>query len=164
MQNPNEILGPYLKPGMRILEVGPGMGFFTLPMARLVGEDGQIVCVDVQEKMIRSLAKRARKAGLSSRITARICSGASLQIEDLAGTMDFALAFAVVHEVPDTRMLFQEIYRSLKKDARLLISEPTGHVTQNDFQRTLEIAHAIGFRSVGSPKIRRSLSSLFVKA
>ena len=163
MHSPDKILGPYVKPGMRILEIGPGMGFFTLPMARFVGEHGQIVCVDVQQKMIRSLSKRARKASLSSRISTRTCSAASLGIEDLAGTIDFALAFAVVHEIPDTKNLFQEINASLKKGAQLLISEPAGHVTQDGFQKTIEIAHANGFDSVGLPTIKQSLSSLLVK-
>ena len=162
-QNPEEILGPYVKPGMKILEIGPGMGFFTLPMARMVGEHGQIVCVDVQEKMIRNLLRRARKAELSLRIVARTCSTTSLHVEELVDTMDFVLAFAVVHEVPDTKKLFQEIHSSLKKGGRLLLAEPAGHVTQDGYQRTLAIAQAIGLSVVDSPKIPRSLSSLMVK-
>jgi len=50
-QDPETILSPYIKSGMKVLEVGPGMGFFSLPMARLIGETGRIYCVDLQEKM-----------------------------------------------------------------------------------------------------------------
>lgn len=49
-QNPKNILRPFIKEGMTILEVGPGMGFFSLPLAKFVGETGRVVCVDLQEK------------------------------------------------------------------------------------------------------------------
>ena len=58
---PENILKPYINEGMTVLEVGSGMGFFTLPMARLVGESGHVVCVDLQERMIRAVKKRARQ-------------------------------------------------------------------------------------------------------
>ncbi len=73
-QKPEKILGPYVKPGMKILEVGPGMGFFSLPMARLVGGTGRIVCIDLQEKMLHHLRRRAVKANLQSRIETRLCT------------------------------------------------------------------------------------------
>ena len=163
MQDPEKILSAYVKPQMWVLEIGPGMGFFTLPLAKLVGERGQIVCVDLQSKMIEGLLKRANKARLSGRITARTCTSSSLQIDDLSGKFDFALAFAVVHKVPDTKTLFSEIHASLKKGGRLLVSEPTGHVTEEGFHTTLSIAQSMGFSVSDSPTILRSLSSLLVK-
>jgi ubiquinone/menaquinone biosynthesis C-methylase UbiE len=163
MQDPVKILSPFVKPSMRVLEIGPGMGFFTLPLAKLLGEKGQIVCVELQSKMIEGLMKRAAKAGLSNRITARTCSSSSLQIDELSGKFDFALAFAVVHEVPDTRNLLSEIYAGLKKGGSLLISEPTGHVTSEDFQKTISVAQSVGFRESGAPNIRQSVSCYLVK-
>ena len=160
MQNPNKILTPLVQDGMAVLEVVPGMGFFTLPLARLVGERGRIYSVDVQEKMLQSLKRRAAKAGLTGRIESRICSGASLQIGDLAGKIDFALAFAVVHEVPDQKKLFAEIRGSLKKNGRLLISEPDGRVTAEKFDETLALAAGEGFRVVERPSISRSYSAV----
>ena len=50
---------------MTVLEPGPGMGFFTLELARIVGPEGRVVAVDVQPKMVEGLQKRARRAGLS---------------------------------------------------------------------------------------------------
>jgi ubiquinone/menaquinone biosynthesis C-methylase UbiE len=163
MQDPEKILSPHIKPSMWVLEIGPGMGFFSLPLAKLVGEKGQIVCVDLQSQMIEGLLKRATKAGLSDRITARTCTSSSLQIGDLSGKFDFALAFAVIHEVPDTRNLFSEIYAALKKGGSLLISEPTGHVTPEGFLKTVVVAQSIGFRKTDAPKIRQSIASVFVK-
>jgi 2-polyprenyl-3-methyl-5-hydroxy-6-metoxy-1,4-benzoquinol methylase len=74
IQDPGKILGPYINEGMKVMDVGCAMGFFSLPMARMVGPKGQVICIDLQEKMIKSLKKRAVKTGLSARIETRACS------------------------------------------------------------------------------------------
>ncbi len=158
MVKPEELLAPFLKAGMRVLEVGPGMGFFSLPMARLVGPDGRIICVDLQENMVRGLRRRASRAGLLDRIETRQCSANSLAVDDLRGTIDFALAFAVVHEVPDQRKFLGEIRASLRNGATLLISEPEGHVTPNDFDVTVSTAKELGLNAVEYPAINRNLT------
>ena len=109
---------------MTILDVGSAMGFFTLPMAKLTGSSGKVIAVDLQEKMLTGLEKRARKAGLSNGIETRLCLEDSLGIRDLAGRVDFALVFAVAHEVPDISKLFAEIAPTLKPGAALLLAEP----------------------------------------
>jgi ubiquinone/menaquinone biosynthesis C-methylase UbiE len=162
-QNPEKILGPYVREGMTVLEVGPGMGYFTLPLARLVGGRGRIVSVDLQEKMLQSLKKRARRARLAERIETRLASETGLQIKDLSGTVDFVLAFAVVHEVPDKGLLFEEMHRAMKPTALMLLSEPTGHVSEREFNHTQAIAGEAGFQSVETLKIRRSYSVLMRK-
>ena len=162
-QNPEKILSPYLKQGMKILEVGPGMGFFSLTMARIVGASGRIFCIDLQEKMLQSLRRRTMKANLLGRMEMRLCSESSLQIADLAGSIDFALAFAVIHEVPDQKLLLKEIYSSLKKDGLLLISEPKGHVTKEEFEKTCVFAQSNGMKIIDSPNIRGSHSAVLRK-
>jgi ubiquinone/menaquinone biosynthesis C-methylase UbiE len=161
--NPHQILAPHVRDGMTVLEVGPGMGFFSLPMAQLVGERGRIVCVDLQERMIASLRKRATKAGLAQRMEFRMCEATTLGVPDLAGRCDFALAFAMVHEVPDPERLFREIHAAMKQSGTLLISEPMGHVTSAEFEKTLSIAQAAGFVVKDRPVIRQSHSSVMVK-
>lgn len=162
-QNPEKILGPYVREGMTVLEVGPGMGYFTLPMARLVGDSGRIVCVDLQEKMLKSLKKRGRSAGVAQRIETRLASESGLQIRDLSDTVDFVLAFAVVHEIPDKRQLFEEMHRAMKPAALMLLSEPAGHVSEREFNDTLAIARAAGFENVETLKITRSYSVVMRK-
>ena len=162
-QKPEQILAPYVKPGMTALDVGPGMGYFTLPMARMVGEGGRVVCVDVQERMLKSLVRRAGRAGLEKRIIARVASSETLSITDLAGQVDFVLAFAVVHEVPDPESLFREIHDVMKPGAKLLISEPTGHVTKESFDQMVAIAKGAGFKDVLRPAIKRSVSVVMRK-
>src|SRR5579884_3734090 len=108
LHNERKILPPYVRPGMTVLEPGPGMGFFTLELARLVGPSGRVIAVDIQPKMIAGLQRRARKAGLMDRIDARLASPDSLRVEDLAGSVDFTFAFATVHEMPSPGPFFAQ--------------------------------------------------------
>jgi ubiquinone/menaquinone biosynthesis C-methylase UbiE len=163
LQDPGRILAPYVREGMSVLEIGPGMGFFSLPLARLVGEPGRVICVDVQERMLNKLKRRAEDSGLLDRITAILTDGNSLHIETYEGQLDFALAFAVVHEVNDHDRMLDEVYRSLKSGSLLLISEPKSHVTEEDFQATIETARARGFREEASLDIRKNYSILLRK-
>jgi ubiquinone/menaquinone biosynthesis C-methylase UbiE len=161
--NPDKILAPYIRDGMTVLEIGPGMGFFTLPLARLVGKEGRVVCVDIQEKMLERLKKRAARAGVLERITATLADKDSLRVDELANKVDFVLAFAVVHEVPNQARFFEEIYRSMKSGSLLLVSEPKGRVTDEDFRKTTETARAKGFAVESSLDIKRNLSILLKK-
>ncbi|MDP3040230.1 MAG: methyltransferase domain-containing protein, partial [Deltaproteobacteria bacterium] len=56
-QNPWKILEPYVQKDMKVLDVGPGMGFFSLPLAQRVGPKGKGIGVDLQEKMLQSLER-----------------------------------------------------------------------------------------------------------
>jgi ubiquinone/menaquinone biosynthesis C-methylase UbiE len=161
--NPENVLKPYIREGMTVLDVGSGMGFFTLPMARLVGESGHVVCADLQEKMLRAVKRRATRAGLVDRIELRVSTPVSVCIDDLVEKVDFALVFAVVHEVPDAKQFLLEIQRSLRKGGLLLFSEPAHHVSREAFEGTLATAQTLGFRIIDSPKIKGSHSSLWVK-
>ena len=156
LQDPEEIVRPYVGEGMCVLDVGCGMGFFSLPLAKLVGEKGRVVCIDLQEKMIKGLVARAKKAGLTGRIDVRICDQSSLGVRDLAGKIDFALAFALVHEVPDKERLFAEMYDTMKPTGKLLMAEPRGHVSKIDFERTVSLVQSAGFEVIGYPEIWRS--------
>ena len=156
MQDPDEIVRPYVEEGMSVLDVGCGMGFFSLPMAKLAGEKGRVICIDLQEKMIKGLIARAKKAGLTGRIEARVCSQSSLGLGDLAGKIDFALAFALVHEVPDKERLFAEIYGTMKPAGKLLVAEPRGHVSKQDFAKTVSVAQSARFEMISDLEIRRS--------
>ena len=163
LQDPTKLLAPYIAEGKTTMDVGSAMGFFSLPMANMVGNTGKVVCIDLQEKMIKTLLKRAAKAGLSDRIEARLCSEDSLGIDDMEGKIDFALAFAMVHEVPDKERLLSEIYRSLKAGGHFLLAEPSGHVSDKSFKDTVAIAQRQGFDVVQYPEIKRSRSVLLIK-
>ena len=154
--NPQKILSPYVEKGMKVLDIGCAMGFFSLPLAQMVGSKGKVICVDVQDKMISSLEKRARKAGLSNRIETRICHHNSFGLDDLTEEVDFALGSAVVHEVPDASRFFCEIYETMKPTGRFLVIEPKGHVSAKDFEMTVSVAEQNGFKIIESPQVARS--------
>lgn len=162
-QNPAKILRPHIQPGMTVVDVGSAMGFFSLPMARLVGPEGKVLAVDSQAGMVNALRKKVKRAGLMERLEARLCSPASLELADFREQVDFVLAFAVVHEVPAASNLFEEIFQALKPAGRLLLAEPRGHVTPKEFEVTVAAAEKAGFESVSRPSVRRSLAVLMQK-
>ncbi len=164
VQHPQKILAPYVGAGMRVLEVGPGMGFFTLPLARLVGPHGRVICVELQPKMLAGLLRRAHRATLADRIEPRGCDAETLRVADLAQTIDFVLAFAVVHEVGDPARLFAEMHSVLTPRGRVLFAEPKGHVAARAFHESLAVARQAGLQPIESVPIARSHAALLARA
>jgi SAM-dependent methyltransferase len=160
MQNPERILAPYIREGMTVLEPGPGMGFFTLDLARLLGPSGKVIAIDVQPKMIAALQRRARKANLADRIEARVTSAETMGSADVAGNVDFVLAFAVVHELPNAARFFAEVSQALKPGAEMLLAEPIGHVDEAAFEDELKAAALAQLEVTARPVIRRSNAAL----
>lgn len=162
--NPQTILGPHLATGMTVLEPGPGMGFFTLEMARRVGATGRIIAVDIQPKMLSRLRRRAEKAGLLDRIDIRQAQRDRMNIDDLEGKVDFVLAFAVVHELQDIPRVFRELRRVLKSGGRVLLAEPRLHVGAKQFTATLQAAERGGLQVVDTVAITMSRSVILAPA
>jgi 2-polyprenyl-3-methyl-5-hydroxy-6-metoxy-1,4-benzoquinol methylase len=151
------MLRPYVAPGMTVLDVGCGMGFFSIGMARLVGSDGLVISLDVQHEMLDVLRKRAVRAGVSERIRTYRCTPNDLCV---ATKVDFILAFWVVHEVPDQKGFFRQLRPLAQVDSYLLFVEPKLHVSSERFQRTLEQAMGESWRYAGDPSIRLSRSAI----
>ena len=113
------------------------MGYFSIPLAKMVGPQGKVICVDVQQQMLDGLRRRAAQAGVLSQVTLHRCEPARL---GLAEPADFVLAFWMLHEVPDQTAFLAEIAAHLKPNGRLLIVEPRGHVSGAAFHKSVEIA------------------------
>src|SRR5215472_7400817 len=137
-QNPAAILAPYVHPGMTVLEPGSGMGFFTLDLANLVGASGRVIAIDIQARMLERLRGRAAKVGLLDRIDVRLASPHSMGITDLRSSIDFTLAFAVVHEFLDAARFFAEVAAASRLDASLVLAEPKDHVKVAEFDFELQ--------------------------
>ena len=152
-QNPIRILSPYVSPGMNVADIGCAMGFFSLPLAKLVGIGGHVYCIDIQEEMITEVERRANNVGLSGRITTRLCTKESLQLDDVKGTLDFTLAYYVVHEVPDAGKFLSEVIEVLKPGGHLLVEEPKGHVSEAHFEEMAQLAEEIGFTAKRSSSL-----------
>lgn len=161
--NPENLLEPYVREGMTVLEPGPGMGFFTLPLARLVGPAGRVVAVDIQPKMLSSLQRRARKAGVQERLEMRLAKPESMELDDLKGAVDFVLAFAVVHEMPSAGAFFNEAATALKPGGVLFFAEPSGHVNREKLRIELDAARKAGLELIGEPRVSRSRAAVLRK-
>jgi ubiquinone/menaquinone biosynthesis C-methylase UbiE len=162
--DPARILAPYIREGMTVLEPGPGMGFFTLELARRVGASGRVIAVDIQPKMIERLKRRAAKANLIERIDVRVARSDSMQLNWLGNSVDFVLAFAVVHEMPDAATFFAEAAETIKPIARMLLAEPSGHVSEEEFEAELEMARGAGLEVEAWSAIRRSRTAVLRKS
>jgi ubiquinone/menaquinone biosynthesis C-methylase UbiE len=161
LHNPEKIFSPYVKPGMRVMDVGCGAGFAALGLAKLVGETGKVVAVDVQPEMLAKVESRSRKLGLVDRIETHLCQADALQVE---GLFDMVNAFFMVHEVPDTERFLEQIYACLGPDGIFLIIEPKFHVSKKRFRAMLKIAQQIGFDILNHPKIRFSQAVVLAKS
>jgi SAM-dependent methyltransferase len=109
------------------------------------------------------MRRRAAKAGVLDRLDARLATADSLGLTDLAGVVDFTLAFAMVHELGVAAGFFREVARASKPGARLLLVEPVGNVTASLFDAELRAAREAGFEPVESPSVRRSRTALLEK-
>src|SRR4030043_611396 len=96
--NPEKILRPYIVEGSTVLDIGPGMGYFSIPLARMVGETGKVIAADVQPEMLRALWMRAKRAGVEHQMITHLCKTDSLGLNT---QVDFVLAFWMVHEAPN---------------------------------------------------------------
>jgi ubiquinone/menaquinone biosynthesis C-methylase UbiE len=160
LHDPEKILGPYFQPGMTALDVGCGMGLFSIAMARMAGDRGLVIAVDLQQKMLDVLVERARRAGVADRIRPHRCEPERLGIQE---AVDFALAFAMVHEVPDARRLLAEVHSCLKPGGTFLVAEPRLHVPGRAFQAMVTTAEGVGLGLREKPHVRWCRAALFEK-
>jgi cyclopropane fatty-acyl-phospholipid synthase-like methyltransferase len=157
--DPEKILGPYLREGMKAIDLGCGMGYFSIAMARIVGDQGTVISVDIQKEMLTILQRRAEKAGVLDRIRPHLAKEDYLGITE---TVDFALAFWMSHEAPDARKFFSQVHAVLAKDGKLLLAEPRFHVTRSEFEEILSAAKDAGFKIAPAPPIRFSRSAMLI--
>ena len=145
------------------MDIGCGMGYFTLTLAELVGEAGQVFAVDLQEEMLAGLRRRAQRRGLLPRICTQRAMPRHIGLDV---ELDFVLAFWMVHEVADRRAFLAEIkeLQSPKAGGKLLVVEPLIHVSAVDFQHTVSLAQDLEFEPVAWPKIALSRAVVLARA
>ena len=157
IHKPQKVLGNYVKEGMTVMDLGCGMGHFSIGMAGLVGPTGKVIAVDLQQKMLDVMERRAQRAGLADRIFPHLCRADDIGIEE---PVDFILAFWMVHELPDREKFFKQLKAVLTAEGKILIAEPKMHVTTEAFERTLDIAQSCGLQCIERPDIRFSRTAL----
>jgi ubiquinone/menaquinone biosynthesis C-methylase UbiE len=161
VHNPQKIFAPYVARGMTVLDVGCGAGFASLGLARLVGEEGLVIAADLQSKMLRMVKERAMRAGLSDRIRIHLCGRDRIGVRE---ELDFAVAFFMVHEVPDVQAFLAEICTLLKPGGRFFITEPKIHVGLRAFHQIMGKAQVVGFEIAERPSVRFGRTVLLVKS
>ena len=121
IQPPEEMpLRHGVEPGMRVLDVGPGNGRYTLATARYVGAGGRVVAVDIEPRMVERVRARARAEGVDN-VEARVADVYDLPFDE--GTFDAAYLIAVIGEIPEPERALAEFHRVLRPGGRLAFSE-----------------------------------------
>ena len=162
LQNPQSILAPYVKQGMKVLDVGCGPGFFSIEMAKMVGATGQVISADLQQGMLQELARKTKGTVLESRIKRVHCGKDTINVSE---GVDFILAFYMVHEVPDKASFFRQLKTVLNPQGQFLLVEPKlFHVSKEEFESTTKIAETAGFRITQGPKLLFSWSAVLRNA
>jgi len=160
LQNPDRILKPYIKEGMAVLDVGCGPGFFSLSMAKMVGQSGKVIAADLQEGMLQKIRTKVEGTELENRIKLHKCKENEIGLSE---QVDFILLFYMVHEVPEKTAFFGELFSILKSDRQVLIVEPPFHVSESAFQKTLRAARAVGFTITKGPKMLFQKTAVLIK-
>ena len=144
------ILGP--APGDRVLEIGPGTGYYTLDLAEWVRPDGQVDVFDIQQEMLDHTMERAAERGLTNLRPTRGDARALPYGDD---SFDAAVLVTVLGEIPDQDAALRELERVLLPGGRLIVGELFGDphmVTLDALRRRAEAAGLVFERHVG-PKL-----------
>jgi 2-polyprenyl-3-methyl-5-hydroxy-6-metoxy-1,4-benzoquinol methylase len=152
VDSPAVLVGPYVEPGMTVLDPGCGFGYFSLPLARMVGPKGRVVSVDVEPRAVERLRRRAASKGLAERIDARACEPRDLELAEYRGRIDLVTVMNTLHELEDLPGFLAQVVALLKPDGRMLVVEPKSHVTPANFAAQLECCRRAGFRELAPPE------------
>ncbi len=150
IHKPNRILETRIIKGMTVLDLGCGPGFFTIELAKLVGETGRVIAADLQQGMLDKVAAKIKGTELEKTIELHKCQ------EDTFGIsrkVDFVLAFWMVHEVTDKQKLFEEIKSVLNPGGRIWIIEPKFHVSEKSFNKMTDLLEPAGLEIIERPKV-----------
>jgi ubiquinone/menaquinone biosynthesis C-methylase UbiE len=132
-----------LVPGERVLEVGPGIGYYSLDVAPRLVRDGQLDAVDLQQPMLNELMRRAEARGIDNIVPTH--DDARL-LPFPEATFDAAYMVATLGEIPSRDLALRELRRVVKPDGRVVIGEgqPDPHMVPLEELR--QRAEAVGFR------------------
>ena len=157
-QRPGKFLGELVKPGMTVADIGCGLGFYTIEMAKMIGEKGKVVAVDFQPEMLRFTERKVSKAAVSERVEVVQCTQGDIIISE---QVDFALSMWVAHEIPDRDRFFRQIRDILRPEGKFLLAEPKFHVGKELYKAICDDAEGAGLKKTAEPRVGGSRAALF---
>ncbi len=141
-------MGPVLerigiRPGERVLELGPGPGAFTVGAARRTGPQGRLIAVDIQPEMIAQVERRVREEGLTN-VETYVANAHHLPLDD--ESVDRAFLVTVLPEILDPDLALAELARVLRPDGVLSITEEFYDPDYLFLPETIRLVEGAGFR------------------
>ena len=109
--------------GERVLEVGPGTGYYTLDLAAWVGHEGTVELLDLQQEMLDHTIRRARERGLWNVNPTR---GDARELPYDDDSFDAVVMVTTLGEIPDQDAALREVARVLRPGGRLIVGELFG--------------------------------------
>jgi ubiquinone/menaquinone biosynthesis C-methylase UbiE len=134
-----------LRPGQRVLEIGPGPGRLLIPASQRVKPGGEVVGIEIQPRMVERLNKNAERAGVTN---LSVILGDATQPHVPESSFDLVFLCTTLGEIPDRAAALAQSFRALKPGGRLSVTEliPDPHYQSRPTVRRL--AEAAGFRFV----------------
>jgi len=131
-KNAYEVLAEVgVRAGMAVLDFGCGSGTYTIPAAKLVGEEGRVYALDIDKRALDRMEEKARKEGLKNIVRIDSSGGEEIRLED--ETVDLVLLIDVLHEVGNREALLEEVYRILKRGGTVCIYPM--HISREEVER-----------------------------
>jgi SAM-dependent methyltransferase len=109
-----------VRPGQTVTDVGCGNGFYTLPLAKLVGEGGKVLAVDIQPEMLHMLDERAKAEGLAN---IELITGTQTDPQLAPDSIDLILLVDVYHEFSRPKEMLAAMHKALKPGGRIALAE-----------------------------------------
>ena len=150
-------------PGERLLEVGPGTGYYALPVARWLEPSGRLDVLDIQQEMLDHTLRRAASVDIAN-IAGERADAREMPYED--ETFDAAYLVTVLGEIPDQDAALRELRRVVKRTGRIVVGELFGDPHMVTFRALrdraegagLEVERKLGGRLWHFTRLRRSNS------
>ena len=161
LHDPARILGGLVRDGQTVVDIGCGLGYFSLAMARMVGTGGRVIALDIQQEMLARARARARRGGVDGVIDFRRCAPNDLGLRE---AVDFVLAFWMLHEVRDLEGFLVQVRSALTPSGRFLVVEPKVHVPVARFAHQAGTIGRSGFATAAGPPVRLSRTLLCARA
>ena len=141
----------------RVLELGPGPGFFSIDVARSIPE-GRLELVDLQNEMLRKARRRLRRAGVRN---AGYTQADAERLPFQSGAFDVAFLVAVLGEVPDPRACITSIANVLRPGGWLIVAELPGDPDALREEQLRSLAQGTNVEFVESMRVSRALLASF---